>query len=252
MSKKAIKLKNVGKRYLVTHQRPTLLGNIFKKKESELFWALKDINLEIKSGERVGILGPNGAGKTTLLKIIAGISEATKGKVETSGKVVSIMNLNAGFHPDLTGEENIFINGMLIGMSKEEIEEKFDEIVDFADIGKFIDALFYTYSEGMRFRLALSVALVSDCDTLIIDEIFVSGDVEFQQKTIKTMRKIQEEKNVTTLITSHIPSFIWSFADTFYRLEKGKIEKIPVNKMEKLVHDVDEEFRKSLLIDKKA
>jgi ABC-type polysaccharide/polyol phosphate transport system ATPase subunit len=248
MQKTIIRLNRIGKKYLVSHQKPTLVGNILGQKRSEAFWALKKINLNVKVGEKVGILGPNGAGKTTLLKIIAGISNPTLGSVETFGKVVSVMNLEAGFHPDLTGEENIYLNGMLVGMKKKDIKVKFKEIVDFANIGKFIDTPFYTYSEGMKFRLALSVALASNCDILIIDEIFISGDINFQLKTIDAIRRIQWEREVTTLITSHVPAFVWAFANTFYFLNNGFIKKIPSKDMEKMVMDVDRKFRKSMYI----
>lgn len=250
MHSKVVELKGIGKKYLMIHKRLTLLGNILGKKKDEGFWALKDINLIIRKGERVGILGPNAAGKTTLFKLIAGISTPTTGKIRIVGKVVSIMNLEAGFHPELTGEENIFINGMLIGMTKEEINGKLRKIIEFADIGKFIAAPFYTYSDGMKFRLALSIALVSNCDILIIDEVFISGDIDFQQKTIKAIRDIQKGEGITTIITSHIPLFVWAFSDTFYFLNKGRIKKIPTHEMKKMVLEVDDRFRKSMFINK--
>ena len=215
----AIKLTNIGKKYTVSHQKPSLIGNMLGRTKSEEFWALKNINLAIKKGERVGIIGPNGAGKTTLLQIIAGITQPTTGKLETKGKIVALMDLEAGFHPDLTGEENIFINGMLVGMNREEIKKKYKQIVKFADIGKFIDAPFYTYSSGMKFRLAFAVAVASECDVLILDEMFMAGDINFQRKTIETIKKTKEKNDVVIIICSHEPFYIWELANIFFEVK---------------------------------
>src|SRR3989304_6408892 len=166
----AVKLTAVSKKYIVHHEKPTLVENILSRGKNEEFWALKDINLTIQKGEKVGIIGPNGSGKTTLLEIIAGITSSTKGKVATYGKLVSLIELEAGFHPELTGEENIFLNGLLVGMPKEEVRTKFKDIVSFADIGRFIDAPFYTYSEGMKLRLGFSILAHTSPDIVLLDE----------------------------------------------------------------------------------
>jgi len=245
MSDIAVKLTNVGKEYLLTHQRPTLIGDVLGRKTSEKFWALKNINLTIRKGEKVGIVGPNGAGKTTLLKIITGITSPTIGTPQINGKVVSLINLEAGFHPELTGEENIYMNGMLVGMSKAEIEKKYAKIVKFADIDKFIDAPFYTYSDGMKFRLAFAVATASECDILIMDEVFVSGDLEFQDRTFTLIKKIQKERKITTIISSHIGALVWGFSDIFFGLKKGRIRSVSKNEMRKLVKYQDKMWRKS-------
>lgn len=243
MDNVAVKVKGIGKEYVVSHQKPTLIGNILRRRTQEKFSALKKIDLTIRKGEKVGIIGPNGAGKTTLLKIISGIAEPSTGSVITNGKVVSLMNLEAGFHPELTGEENIYINGMLIGMDKSEISKKFDRIVDFADIGNFIDAPFYTYSDGMKFRLAFSLAIVSKCDLLVLDEIFVSGDHDFQKKTFAAIREIQRKDNVTTIVTSHLAVLVWSLSNVFYRLERGVISEMSTKEMLKTVRLQDAQWR---------
>lgn len=246
-----VKLKNISKKYTLRNERPSLIKKLTGIGATEKnFLALKEINLTVKRGQRIGITGPNGSGKSTLLRVIAGITTQSSGNVYTSGRIVSLMKLDAGFSPDLSGRENILLNGMLNGMSRKEVDFKFQSILEFADIGKFVDAPFYTYSDGMKFRLALSIALAGDCDVLIIDEILVSGDIDFQQKTIEFIRRAQIEKNITTIITSHIPSFIWAFADVYYVMEKGALRRIPSRQMETLVKKVDERWRKSMLISK--
>lgn len=182
----AIRLTNVSKRYTIHHEKPTLVERLARGRDEE-FWALKDINLTIKKGERVGIIGPNGSGKTTLLKIIAGITTPTSGTVETNGKIVSLIDLEAGFHPDLTGEQNIYLNGMLLGMSKYDITKKLDTIIGFADIGQFIDVPLFTYSSGMKLRLGFSIAIHSDADILLLDEGLSFGDENFRRKARRTL-----------------------------------------------------------------
>src|SRR3990167_10056105 len=153
-----ITLTEVTKSYTIHHEKPTLVEHLINGR-NESFNALEDINLEIKKGEKIGIIGPNGSGKTTLLKIIAGITSPTMGIVKTSGMIVSLIDLEAGFHPDLTGEQNIVLNGMLLGMTRAEIAKKHQAIVRFAGIGQFIDAPLYTYSSGMMLRLGFAVAV---------------------------------------------------------------------------------------------
>ncbi len=197
-----ISLKNVTKTFVLHHQKPTLSGYVLRKEKREKFHALHDVTVDFYKGEKIGIIGRNGSGKTTLLKIIAGITTPTSGMVEVKKKVVSLINLSAGFHPDLTGEENIFLNGMLLGMSKLEIRRKMQSIIHFADIHQFIDAPFYTYSEGMKLRLGFAIAIAADPDILILDESSVTaGDQDFQKKMNK---KIQEyfKKGKTILMVS--------------------------------------------------
>lgn len=217
----AIRLSHVTKQYTIHHEKPTLVERLTNGKDEE-FWALKDINLTIRKGERVGIIGPNGSGKTTLLKIIAGITTPTSGTVETHGKIVSLIDLEAGFHPDLTGVQNIYLNGMLLGMSKQEIEKKMKAIIAFADIGQFIDTPLFTYSTGMKLRLGFSIAVHADPDILILDEGMMVGDANFHQKA---MQKIQTFflAGKTIIIVSHWLEFIVNNCTIAYIIHKGKI-----------------------------
>ncbi len=200
----AISLSNIGKKYTITHEKPTLVEDVsrilhFQKKQE--YWALKNVDLKIYKGEKVGLYGPNGIGKTTILKIIAGISAPTEGKIKTKGRTVSLIDLEAGFHPDLTGQENIFLNGLIIGMEKNEIKEKFNKIVDFAGIGDFITAPLYTYSSGMKLRLGFSVAIHSNPEILLLDEVINAGDEKFREKVWNVLLKMFDEE-ITVLMAS--------------------------------------------------
>ncbi len=217
----AVQLSNVSKKYELHHEKPTLVEK-FVKGRNEIFWALKNINLNIKKGEKIGIVGPNGSGKTTLLKIITGIATPTTGTVSVSGRIASLIDLDAGFHPDLTGVQNIYINGMLLGMNKREIEQRLPSIIEFADIKQFIDAPIFTYSQGMMFRLAFSVGVHSDPDILILDENVSVGDEDFQKKS---QRKIHElfEMQKTIIVVSHWADFIRKNCNRLVRLQSGEI-----------------------------
>lgn len=219
----AIELTEVSKSYILHHEKPTLTEQILKRGRNEVFTALDTITLKIKKGEKIGIIGPNGAGKTTLLKILSGITSPTSGKVITHGRVISLIDLDAGFHPELTGEENIYLNGLIIGMSRDEIQERFAKIVAFADIGEFIDAPIYTYSSGMKLRLGFSVAVHADPDILILDEGIVVGDQQFQKKSSK---KIHEffVKGKTIVIVSHWLDYLEKEVDRIIYLNNHKIE----------------------------
>lgn len=219
----AIILTNVSKKYVIHHEKPTLVEKFFKGKD-ETFYALKNINLVINKGEKVGIIGPNGSGKTTLLKIITGITTPTEGKIKTFGRVVSLIDLQAGFHPDLTGEQNIFLSGMLLGMRKREIEQKLDSIIKFADIHQFIDTPVFTYSSGMMLRLGFSIAVHSNPDILLLDETITVGDQDFQTKSLK---KIQElfEQNKTVVIVSHWLDFVSKNCQRVVLMDKGRIKR---------------------------
>lgn len=217
----AISLNNITKEYVIHHEKPTLVEKFYKTKE-EKFWALKNINLSIKKGERVGIIGPNGSGKTTLLKIIAGITTPTKGSASTRGKVVSLIDLEAGFHPDLTGEQNISLNGMLLGMKKVQIQQKLRSIIQFADIGNFIDAPLFTYSDGMKLRLSFAVSAYADPDILILDESFGAGDQDFLKKSQKKMREFYLKKK-TIILVSHWLELIHTNCDRVIVFDKGVI-----------------------------
>lgn len=217
----AIKLTNVSKKYYIHHDKPTLAERILNGKDEE-FYALKSINLTIYKGERIGIIGANGSGKTTLLKIITGITASTTGKVKTKGKIVSLIDLEAGFHPDLTGIQNIYLNGTLLGLTNKKIEDKLDEIVDFAGIGKFIDAPLFTYSSGMVLRLGFAVAVNSDPDTLILDENISVGDANFKQKSFNKIRSLFENGK-TIVIASHDLDFLEKNTDSIIWISDRKI-----------------------------
>ncbi len=194
-----------------------------KKENSDFIWALKDVSFEIKQGEIVGIIGKNGAGKSTLLKILSRITPPTEGSAVLNGRVSSLLEIGIGFHPELTGRENIYLNGAILGMKKNEIKAKFDEIVDFAEIEKFIDTPIKYYSSGMYVRLAFAVAAHLNSEILLVDEVLAVGDIEFQKKCIGKMEKVAHEGN-TILIVSHNMSNIKALCDKAILLEQGKIK----------------------------
>jgi len=219
----AIRLTGVSKRYTIHHEKPTLVEKLVNGRDEE-FWALKDINLTIKKGERVGIIGPNGSGKTTLLKIIAGITTPTSGTVETHGKIVSLIDLEAGFHPDLTGIQNIYLNGMLLGMKKREIDGKLDAIIRFADIKQFIDTSLFTYSSGMKLRLGFAIAIHANPDILILDEGISVGDRNFQIKSEHAIKKILK-KGKTILVATPLLGFIEQSCRRILVVRDGMVSK---------------------------
>jgi len=188
----------------------------------ETIWALKDVSFEIKRGEVVGIIGPNGAGKTTLLKILSRITEPTEGQGEISGRVGSLLEVGTGFHPELTGRENIYLNGAILGMRKTEIERKFDAIVDFAEIEKFIDTPVKHYSSGMYVRLAFAVAAHLEPEILLVDEVLAVGDAAFQKKCLGKMEEVATEGR-TVLFVSHNMSAIQRLCTGCILLDLGEI-----------------------------
>jgi ABC-2 type transport system ATP-binding protein len=217
----AISLKKVSKEYTIHHEKPTLVERFFKGRD-EKFLALNNINLKIRSGETVGIIGDNGSGKTTLLKIIAGVTSPTKGDVSTHGKVVSLIDLEAGFYPDLTGIQNIYLNAMFLGLTKKEVDKKLDSIIAFAGVRQFIDAPFFTYSQGMKLRLGFSAAIHSDPDILLLDENFSVGDDKFKKKCIDTIKKFKKQKK-TILIVSQWKLFVKQNCRRIITFKRGKI-----------------------------
>jgi ABC-type polysaccharide/polyol phosphate transport system ATPase subunit len=225
----AIQLTNVSKKYEIHHEKPTLVEK-FVKGPNETFWALKNITLTIKRGEKIGLIGPNGSGKTTLLKIIAGITTPTSGSVATYGKVVSLIDLEAGFHPDLTGYQNIYINGMILGMKKREIEKNISSIIDFADIRQFIDAPLFTYSSGMALRLGFAVAIHANPDILLLDEGFGVGDARFQRKSRKILLQFARSGK-TIIVVSHWLDQIKNYTNRLVWFERGKIKQDDTTKV---------------------
>lgn len=231
----ALKIENLAKKYIISHEgkqgsyktlRETLSGLFRFKKNTikEEFWALKDINLEIKKGEKVAIIGRNGAGKSTLLKLLSRITEPTDGKVEINGRVASLLEVGTGFHPELSGRENIYLNGAILGMSKKEIEAKFDNIVEFSGCEKFLDTPVKRYSSGMRVRLGFAVAAHLESEILIVDEVLAVGDAEFQKKCLGKMDEISKGEGRTIIFVSHNMSAVQSLCDKGVVLDKGEVK----------------------------
>ena len=219
----AIRVKDLTKKYKLYQKRSERLANAFgKEKNIKEFYALKGVSFEISKGECVGIIGHNGAGKSTLLKLLTGVAFPTSGEIEINGRLASMLELGSGFNPELTGMENIYFNGSLNGLTKEEIDGKLKDILDFADIGNFIEQPVKNYSSGMFARLAFAVAINVDPDILIVDEILSVGDVGFQ---VKCMEKFNEfkKKGKTILYVSHGLGTVKKFCDRAIWLQKGEV-----------------------------
>lgn len=245
MSDTVIRVENLGKKYIIGHQkreRYTALRDVladgaksfgrqmlkpFGKRMPnpafEEFWALKDVSFEIKQGDRVGVIGRNGAGKSTLLKILSRITEPTNGRISIKGRVASLLEVGTGFHPELTGRENIYLNGAILGMSKAEIQRKFDEIVAFAEVEKFLDTPVKRYSSGMYVRLAFAVAAHLEPEILIVDEVLAVGDAEFQKKCLGKMEDVGKEGR-TVLFVSHNMATINALCEEVIWLSHGHVE----------------------------
>jgi len=196
-----------------------------KKKEKNEFWALSDVSFKVKKGEVIGFIGANGAGKSTLLKVVAGVMMPTKGKVSAYGNICPMIELGAGFDPQLTARENIYLNGAIMGYSKEFIESKFQEIVDFSELHDFLDVPVQNYSSGMVARLAFSVATIVDPEILIVDEILSVGDIAFQAKSEQKMLSMING-GTTVLFVSHSLEQVKKMCDTVVWLDHGRVQKI--------------------------
>ncbi|PCH53541.1 MAG: ABC transporter ATP-binding protein [Flavobacteriaceae bacterium] len=193
------------------------------KGTSDYVWALKDINFEVQKGEVLGIIGKNGAGKSTLLKILSKVTGPTTGSIKSKGRIASLLEVGTGFHPELTGRENIFLNGAILGMTKAEINSKLDEIISFAGVERYIDTPVKRYSSGMTVRLAFSVAAHLEPDILVIDEVLAVGDAEFQKKAIGKMQDISKGEGRTVLFVSHNMAAVKSLCTRGIVLENGKV-----------------------------
>ena len=244
MSDTVIKVENLGKKYIIGHQKQenyTALRDVIAngvkglgrkliepwdqkitEQNHEEFWALKDVSFEIKQGDRVGIIGRNGAGKSTLLKILSRITEPTTGSIRIKGRVASLLEVGTGFHPELTGRENIFLNGAILGMSRTEIQRKFDEIVAFAEVEKFLDTPVKRYSSGMYVRLAFAVAAHLEPEILVVDEVLAVGDAQFQKKCLGKMEDVGKEGR-TVLFVSHNIGMIRSLCQRCILLSGGTV-----------------------------
>lgn len=232
MSEIAIKVENISKKFIIMAGRndslraalanrwSLLLGR--SDKVHEEFWALKNISFTVNEGEAIGIIGENGAGKTTLLKILSRITDPTKGRIEITGKVSSLLEVGTGFHPELTGRENIYLNGTILGMKRSEVKKKFDEIVEFSGVQKFINTPVKHYSSGMYVRLAFAVAAHLDPEILIIDEVLAVGDAEFQKKCLGKMEDVTKEGR-TVLFVSHNMEAVRNLCTSAMLLKKGEV-----------------------------
>jgi lipopolysaccharide transport system ATP-binding protein len=194
------------------------------KEKADFVWALQDINFEVKRGEVLGIIGKNGAGKSTLLKLLSRITAPTTGSIKSAGRMASLLEVGTGFHPELTGRENIFLNGAILGMTKREIQSKFDEIVDFSGCDLYIDTPVKRYSSGMTVRLGFAVAAFLDPEILVVDEVLAVGDADFQKKAIGKMKEVSNEEGRTVLVVSHNMSSINELCNTCILLENGKLK----------------------------
>jgi lipopolysaccharide transport system ATP-binding protein len=244
-----ISVQNLGKKYILSHQyqeRYTALRDVisgaarrmfskFRHSQNdathEEFWALRDVGFDIRQGDRVGIIGRNGAGKSTLLKVLSRITEPTTGTVKIKGRVASLLEVGTGFHPELTGRENIYLNGAILGMSKAEISRKFDEIVSFAEVERFLDTPVKRYSSGMYVRLAFAVAAHLEPEILIVDEVLAVGDAHFQKKCMGKMDEVGKEGR-TVLFVSHNMGAIHALCNRCILLDKGQVladgETLPI------------------------
>jgi len=247
MSEIAVRVENLGKQYRLGAQvdyYPTLRdslaewANRLRKKSSsstasrnQTFWALRGISFDVRQGEVLGIIGRNGAGKSTLLKILSRVTEPTEGYAEINGRVGSLLEVGTGFHPELTGRENIYLNGAILGMKRLEIKKKFDEIVDFSGVEKFIDTPVKRYSSGMYLRLAFAVAAHMEPEILVVDEVLAVGDAEFQRKCLGKMSDVASQGR-TVLFVSHNMSAILRLTEMTIMLENGELlMRAPSNKV---------------------
>jgi lipopolysaccharide transport system ATP-binding protein len=236
MATPVISVSGLGKRYYLSHQKRTdtlrdsltqkfrrLVGQAGPDADAEEFWALRDVSFEVNQGDVVGIIGRNGAGKSTLLKILSRITEPTAGTVRLRGRVASLLEVGTGFHPELSGRENIFLNGAILGMSRAEITRKFDEIVAFAEVERFLDTQVKHYSSGMYVRLAFAVAAHLEPEILIVDEVLAVGDVQFQKKCLGKMQDVARDEGRTVLFVSHNLGALQALCQRAIRLEGGRL-----------------------------
>ncbi|MCC7304163.1 ABC transporter ATP-binding protein [bacterium] len=226
MNHDAIIISGVSKNFIIPHEKQDtlieFLSDPFSSRKNETYPALNNITLSIKEGETFGIIGNNGSGKSTLLKIIAGVYEADRGDVVVNGALVPFLELGVGFNPELTAKENIYLNGTILGMSRDFLTKKIDEIITFADLGRFVDLPVKNFSSGMYVRLAFSVAMMADANIYIVDEVLAVGDVNFQQKSLTLFRDLQKQGK-TIIFVSHSLTQIESFCTRTAVLHKGEI-----------------------------
>jgi lipopolysaccharide transport system ATP-binding protein len=241
MQEPIISVRGLSKKFILNHEgkeqytalRDVIASkalNLFKSERAnvkaegkEEFWALKDVDFDIKPGDRVGIIGRNGAGKSTLLKVLSRITEPTHGRITVRGRISSLLEVGTGFHPELTGRENIFLNGAILGMSNNEIRRKFDQIVEFAEVERFLDTPVKRYSSGMYVRLAFAVAAHLEPEVLVVDEVLAVGDAQFQKKCLGKMEEVSKNEGRTVLFVSHNMIAIQQLCNDIIVLNKGNL-----------------------------
>jgi ABC-2 type transport system ATP-binding protein len=225
-----IKVNNVHKNFRLPHERVGSVKSLFinpfrSRRKVETLHALKGVSFEVKEGEFLGIIGRNGCGKSTLLKIIAGIYQPTEGSIAVHGKISPFLELGVGFHPELTGRENVFLNGALLGFSKKEMLAMYDEIVDFAELRDFMDQKLMNYSSGMQVRLAFAVAIQPKADIMLLDEVLAVGDANFQEKCIKQFKQFKQEGKTIVLVT-HAMATVAQFCNRAVLIDAGKVDYV--------------------------
>ena len=227
MSDWAVQVSEVSKRFRLYHERnQTLKSAILRGRTSkhEDFWALKDISFDVLAGETHGLIGSNGSGKSTLLKCLAKIYWPTSGTIDYRGRMASLLEVGSGFHLELSGRENIYLNGSILGMSKKDIDSKFDEIVDFSGVERFLDQPVKNYSSGMYVRLGFSIAINVDPDILVVDEVLSVGDEEFQRKSFQKFRELKKQGKTIILVTHAMP-VVRDLCDSVTWLNNGVLQK---------------------------
>jgi ABC-type polysaccharide/polyol phosphate transport system ATPase subunit len=233
----SIEVKNVTKKFKVYYDKPNTLKErivFWKNNKAELRTVLENINVKIKKGDTVALIGVNGSGKSTLLKLMTKIIYPTKGKIEVNGKLTSLLELGAGFHPDFTGRENIYFNAAIFGLTKEEIDKRLNDIIEFSELGEFIDSPIRTYSSGMYMRLAFSVAINVDAEILLIDEILAVGDQHFQDKCFAKLHELAKS-NMTIVIVSHALGPIKDLCNRAIWISDGEVKED--GKCDKVIDD---------------
>ena len=228
MNQPIIECLKLSKKYVLTKIQPKFIRSVITRNvqfipQKENFWALKNISFNIYQGETIGVIGPNGAGKSTLLKILANIITPTSGKIILRGTIGSLLEVGAGFRGELTGRENVYLAGAILGIPKVKIDKQFTEIVNFSGVKKFIDIPVKYYSSGMYIRLAFSVTIQLEPDILLVDEVFAVGDNKFQEASLKKMEEICSEKKRTIIFISHNMDFIKRLCKKVYLIKKGRI-----------------------------
>ena len=242
----AIKFEKVSKRFILHHARPRsfqelVIGALWRSRSREELWALNEVSFEVEPGGMLGIIGPNGSGKSTILKLITRILEPTSGKITVDGKVSALIELGAGFHPDLTGRENVYLNGSILGLSQEQMDAKFKEIVEFAELERFINVPLKHYSSGMYMRLGFAIAINVEPDILLVDEVLAVGDESFQKKCLAKIEEFKRQGK-TMVFVSHSLETVRKLCDQAIWLEQGEIRSI--GSPDKVIYDYLDDLRR--------